>query len=140
MYQLNDQEVFMDVSDGIAIIINFESGIYHGANLLGTWVLEQLCAGHGQQEILAQIQRLPRCPDDMEERLASFIEDLRTLHILADGGPATNDKIKPPAAKMAKESKFNLTITTYNDAQDLLFADPIHEVDEAEGWLPEKKG
>ena len=30
------------------------------------------------------------------------------------------------------------TCNEYNDVQELLFADPIHEVKEEEGWKPEK--
>ena len=39
---------------------------------------------------------------------------------------------------IAKEDNFELVIKEYNDAQELLLADPIHEVKEEEGWSPEK--
>ena len=41
-YVLNDSKMFADVTDGIAIIINSETGIYYGLNGLGTAVYENL--------------------------------------------------------------------------------------------------
>ena len=41
-YVLNEEKMFADVTDGIAIIINSETGIYYGLNGLGTAVYENL--------------------------------------------------------------------------------------------------
>ena len=38
----------------------------------------------------------------------------------------------------AKEDDFFMSIKEYSDAQELLLADPIHEVKEETGWTPEK--
>jgi len=39
---------------------------------------------------------------------------------------------------LAKEDNFEMDVREYNDAQELLLADPIHEVKEETGWTPEK--
>ena len=39
---------------------------------------------------------------------------------------------------IAEEDNRILELKEYNDAQELLLADPIHEVKEEEGWTPEK--
>ena len=44
-YVLNEEKMFADVTDGIAIIINSETGIYYGLNGLGTAVYENLMNG-----------------------------------------------------------------------------------------------
>ena len=41
--------------------------------------------------------------------------------------------------KIAKDANFVMTLSEYNDAQELLLADPIHEVKEDTGWTPEKE-
>ena len=51
-YVLNDDRMFADVTDGIAIIINSETGIYYGLNGLGTSVYENLVNGASVEEIL----------------------------------------------------------------------------------------
>ena len=38
-YALNESKMFMDIEDGVAIIINSETGIYYGFNAFGTSVL-----------------------------------------------------------------------------------------------------
>ncbi|MDR3117431.1 MAG: hypothetical protein LBT98_02580 [Puniceicoccales bacterium] len=138
MYQLNDREVFMDVTDGVAILINYQNGLYHGTNQLGTWILEQLTAGHCPEHILERLRELPNCPDCMGKRLSTFVEDLHFVHILADG-PAAEGELPRLPATLFGEIRFELTLETFNDAQDLLFADPIHEVDEEEGWVPTRE-
>ena len=35
-YTLNNDKMFVDITDGIAIVINSETGIYYGMNALGT--------------------------------------------------------------------------------------------------------
>ncbi len=44
-YVLNDEKMFADVTDGIAIIINSETGIYYGMNELATIVYENIISG-----------------------------------------------------------------------------------------------
>ena len=39
--------------------------------------------------------------------------------------------------EVAKADDFIPVCTEYQDVQELLFADPIHEVDVDEGWKPE---
>ena len=52
-YVLNDEKMFADITDGIAIIINSETGIYYGMNALGTAVYENLINGASTESILA---------------------------------------------------------------------------------------
>ena len=40
---------------------------------------------------------------------------------------------------VAKEDNYFLELKEFNDAQELLLADPIHEVKEETGWTPEKE-
>ena len=39
-YKLNEEKMFADISDNIAIIINTQTGIYYGLNCLATLVFE----------------------------------------------------------------------------------------------------
>ena len=50
-YVLNEEKMFADVTDGIAIIINSETGIYYGLNGFGTAVYENLMNGSTKSEI-----------------------------------------------------------------------------------------
>lgn len=55
-YVLNEEKMFADVTDGIAIIINSETGIYYGLNGFGTAVYENLMNGSSVAEILSALK------------------------------------------------------------------------------------
>ena len=136
-YQLNDAKMFADVTDGIAIIINSLTGIYYGMNGLGTEMFDALLKGASEADILAAFKALPGAPDDCEARLQAFIDTLLGFEVIV---PASTVSSAPVTLveKDAVFDKFTPTCNEYNDVQELLFADPIHEVKEDEGWKPEK--
>ena len=41
-YQLNEDKMFADITDNVAIVINSETGIYYGMNALATVVFENM--------------------------------------------------------------------------------------------------
>lgn len=131
-YRLNEDKMFADITDGIAIIINSETGIYYGMNSFGTQVYENLANGISTDKILEIIKSLGAD----EENFKAFIEALIEKEILLSGSESraavTIDE------SIAKEDNLILELKEYNDAQELLLADPIHEVKEEEGWSPEK--
>ena len=131
-YQLNETKMFADITDGIAIIINSETGIYYGMNAFGTQVYENLANGISTEKIWETLKVL----GTTEDNYRAFIEALSEKEILiagtaSDGGVNIDENT-------AKEDNFALELKEYNDAQELLLADPIHEVKEDEGWTPEK--
>jgi hypothetical protein len=42
-------------------------------------------------------------------------------------------------ADIAKNDGFAMEVREYDDAQELLLADPIHAIKEETGWTPEKE-
>jgi hypothetical protein len=135
-YVLNEDKMFSDIADGIAIVINSETGIYYGMNGFGTMVFENILGGASGQAILAALQQMPGAPDDMPARLGVFIATLLEKELIlkgeAGGEVSLDDEI-------AKNDSFTLEIKEYDDAQELLLADPIHEVKDDTGWTPEKE-
>ena len=57
-YKLNEEKMFADVTDGIAIIINSETGIYYGLNALGSAVYENLVNGASVEDILTALKSI----------------------------------------------------------------------------------
>ena len=135
-YCLNEEKMFADITDGIAIIINSETGIYYGTNGLGTVVFENLINGASVDDILSALKALPGAPSNIEENLKVFLNAIveKGLVLETSGG----SKAVSIDASIASEDKFVMTVSEYNDAQELLLADPIHEVKEESGWAPEK--
>lgn len=135
-YVLNEEKMFADITDGIAIIINSETGIYYGMNELGTVVYEALQAGASSEDVLASLKALEGAPSDMEERYNTFIQFLLDYELVVESS-ASNANVNIDL-NVAKASEYELKVDEYNDAQELLLADPIHEVKEETGWTPEK--
>lgn len=136
-YVLNEEKMFADISDGLAIVINSETGIYFGMNELGTSVFENIIAGASTEDILSSLQSLNGAPADIAKNMQAFIDDLTEKEILMEGDAssvAVSLSVTP-----ASVEEFSLSVDAYDDAQELLLADPIHEVKEESGWTPEKE-
>ncbi len=136
-YQLNESKMFADVTDGIAIIINAVTGIYYGMNGYGTGIFENLMAGSSTADILEAAQALPGAPQTVEESIQSFLDTLEAFEIVLPAPESSR-----PASLKAEDAAFDQFVPVckeYRDVQELLFADPIHEVQEDKGWTPEKE-
>ena len=134
-YVLNEAKMFSDIADGIAIVINSETGIYYGMNGFGTAVFENILNGASTEDILAAAKAIPGAPDDMEARLESFVADLVKYELVLEGEAESAVNLD---AAVAETDGFVLQVQEYSDAQELLLADPIHEVRDDTGWKPEK--
>jgi hypothetical protein len=135
-YVLNEEKMFSDIADGVAIVINSETGIYYGMNNFGTNVFENILDGASTEDILAVLKKVESVPADIDGRFEAFVKALIDNELIIAGGSGTA-KVKINA-ETAKTNNFVLEIREYNDAQELLLADPIHEVKEDTGWQPDK--
>ncbi len=134
-YKLNESKMFADVTDGIAIIINSETGIYYGLNELGTAVYENLTNGASTQDIVACLKSIG-APADIESKVNAFVLEMKDKELLIEDSASTSEVSIDKEMALAED--FTLSVKEYNDAQELLLADPIHEVKEETGWTPEK--
>lgn len=135
-YQLNEEKMFADITDGIAVIINSETGIYYGMNTFATNVYENIVAGVSIEDIKAEIEKLSDLPADFEDNFKMFIDAMVEKEVLVKA--EDNNAQANIDENLAKEDNYVLELKEYNDAQELLLADPIHEVKEETGWTPEK--
>lgn len=134
-YILNDEKMFSDIADGVAIVINSETGIYYGMNGFATNVFENILNGADVVDILSILQSFSGVPENMEKILNEFVNILLDKELILQGEAQGKALVDPD---IAVSDNFVLEIKEYNDAQELLLADPIHEVKEDSGWTPEK--
>ena len=131
MYKLNDEKMFYDMAEGQAIVINFTTGMYYGTSSLGSAVLDALLAGTDLEEICKAVQALPGCPEDIQAQLDAFIGRLLEMEIIA-AGESTGAPCAMDASVLA--DGFALTVDEFAEVQDLILADPVHDVDVEQGW------
>ena len=131
MYKINEEKMFFDMEDGVAVIINSLTGIYYGATSLGSAVLEAVVDGAGREKILNSLKNLPDCPDDIEEKLNAFFDDLVSKEILI---PDDRDDDCPAFDKSVLDDGFDFSVEEFSEVQDLILADPIREVKLEDDW------
>ena len=131
MYKLNEEKMFYDMAEGQAIVINFTTGMYYGTSSLGSAVLDSLLAGADVESIRKAVQELPGCPADIGEKLGAFIDQLKEKEIIVPGDP-TGAECKMDDSVL--QDGFVLTVDEFAEVQDLLLADPVHDVDVEQGW------
>ncbi|MDO4803829.1 MAG: PqqD family protein [bacterium] len=131
MYKLNEEKMFFDIADGQAVVINFTTGMYYGTSTLGSAILENLVKGASEGSIVDALKAADGCPENMDTKLKGFIADLVEKEILVykegSGSPAQ-------FTAEAFSEGFDFTVDEFAEVQDLLMADPIHEVDVEQGW------
>lgn len=137
-YRLNEEQMFADITDGVAIIINNETGIYYGMNGFGTAIFENLINGVDTQAILAELKKIPDISANIETDFNSFVENLLEKGLLIPSEEISSVVVNINS-EIATNDQFLLSVNEYSDAQELLLADPIHEVREETGWSPEKE-
>ncbi len=137
-YKLNEEKMFADIADGVAIIINGETGIYYGMNGFGTSIFENLIKGASTAAILDELKKIPDISSDIEEKFNAFINIILEKELLIPCNEIAVVKVEIDAAAACNDG-FSLNISEYNDAQELLLADPIHEVKEEVGWSAQKE-
>ena len=131
MYKLNEEKMFYDMAEGQAIVINFTTGMYYGTSSLGSAVLDALLAGAAVSDILTAVQMLPGCPADMQEQLNAFISRLIEMEIIV---PADDISGVCSIDSTSLTDGFALTVDEFTEVQDLILADPVHDVEVEQGW------
>lgn len=138
MFKLNEAKVFYDMAEGMAIVIDFTTGIYYGTNVLGSEILDRLVKGSDLKSILTAVKALPGCPEDIENRLSAFVRSLLEHEIIVMGEVKEGNDA-PFDPQVASEG-FDLYVDEFADMQELIQADPVHEVDPEVGWTMMKEG
>lgn len=136
-YVLNEAKMFTDITDGIAIIINSETGIYYGLNAFATNVYENIVRGVSIEAIKEELKNINPENKTLLDNFEAFIKAMAEKEILILSSEDKNETVQIDK-NLAKEDNFILELKEYNDAQELLLADPIHEVKDETGWTPEK--
>ena len=134
-YKLNEDKMFADITDNAAVIINSETGVYYGFNELGTEIYSNLENGVSSENVLKKLETLT---ENAEEQFKNYINFVLEHEIMLPSDVGDDGAEAVISEAIARECGFIIKADEYLDAQELLLADPIHEVKEDAGWSPEK--
>ena len=145
-FQINTPEisdtplVTSEIVDGEVIIINYVTGAYYSLLKVGVdiWCFIEKRATLG--EIIGEIHnRYDGQPQEIEESVTELVAQLQREDLIvvveldeteSIGAIKLSKEDNPVMAKLPFETPI---LEKYDDMQELLLLDPIHEVDEA-GW------
>ena len=136
-FEVNAPAVVSEIIDGEAVIMNLKSGHYFSIQGSGTAIWDWIGQGHSVDAVLQSTrQAFIGEAAEIENNVIRFINELLHHELIRpgaqaekapDGMPSVNGEQKAPAP-------FEVPVVeVFNDMQDLLLLDPIHDVDEA-GW------
>ena len=123
--------VIEETFDGEAVLVHLETGCYYALNAAGTAVWELVRDGRSPAEV-QDLVAAARGADDAETARA-FVETLSSERLLiADPAGESADDAPPLDSRPWADSP---TLQRFDDLQDLLQVDPIHDVQlGADGW------
>ena len=135
-YRVRRPTIVSDIIDDEVVIINMDTGAYYSLDSCGVTVWQALDAGLDRQQVFATVQqRYDGPPAEMAQAVETFVAELAVEGLiapLADDAPATPAPLpgRPAGARLPFEAP---VVHKYEDMQDLILLDPIHEVDDS-GW------
>ena len=142
VYRINSPQVISENIDGEVVIANLQTGIYYSIERVGADVWPWFENGISEEDLVkTAVVRYSGDPSDIGSGITEFVRKLLAERLITEAprgvqsrGPegvgSVNGNCRRPFEKPVLES--------YNDMQDLLLLDPIHDVDEA-GWPAKPK-
>jgi coenzyme PQQ synthesis protein D (PqqD) len=116
---------------GEIVAINLNTGIYFNLRDLAAATWRDLAAGHPTDTV---VEAVAQHDPQLAAEVASFAQRL-----VADGLMEDCYHAETPAAPLTVREAIAigavaLAVDSYDDMQDLVLADPIHDVEEEAGW------
>jgi hypothetical protein len=140
VFRVNEPDVVYETFDEEVVVVNLDTGKYYSLSGTGPAIWIDLVDGCGIDEIARRMQN--RHIGEFGVFVAAvtaFADRLVSEELLIRLGNAVSRpriaSLEPAATKTPFAAP---TIENYDDMQDLLMLDPVHEVDPA-GWPVEKK-
>jgi Coenzyme PQQ synthesis protein D (PqqD) len=130
-YMVNPQ-VMHETIDGETIIIDLATGTYYSLRGSGPAVWAAVARGAGRSGIVEALERShDTAPGTIAPAVDSFLEQLEKEQLIAQNGnaAAASELVEQAAGTPFEEPR----LERYDDLQDVILLDPVHQVDDR-GW------
>ena len=140
-FKINKPNVVYERFDGETVIVDFNSGSYYSLTDVANeiWILIE------QEMGLEQISRLICSQYDADKEsihksLDKFLNELRKENLIVENGSQTlKERFETDKKGNGKKAFKEPLLNKYDDMQEMLLLDPIHDVDET-GWPNKSSG
>lgn len=142
-FRINAPLVATQTIEGETILIHFETGCYYSTNATGSAVLSLIQQGRSFEDMVSHLVAAHGGePEDAHGAVAHFLSTATSEDLLVPLSPVsdmTRPDVPSPNLAAGAESFPHPSLEKFEDLQDLLLLDPIHDVDQA-GWPMAPRG
>jgi hypothetical protein len=125
-----------DVVDGEAVVLHMSTGLYYSLQGVAAEIWQAACARHSVDAIVQDVAR--RYSGDgsaIRAAVEEFLVSLERETLLIPSEPVPSE----PGPEVGTKPEFEAPrLLRYDDMDDLLLLDPVHDTDAA-GWPSAKK-
>lgn len=131
-YCINAPDIVADEFDGETVILNLANGHYYALQGIGQRIWFFLLKDHSPESILASIAA---ARPDMVTAATAFMTRVVELNLVSPHAAGVVNGVSPIDEAWRGDSP---AVDVYDDLAELIYADPVHDVDEQAGW-PKKR-
>jgi hypothetical protein len=138
VFEVNTERVIHETLNGEVIAIDLASGTYYSMRGTAQAIWEGVVAGSSVETIVNGVARAFDVDGpDPRDQIVAFLEDLRDKdlvvrsELVASGDAHPSVEAGSGRARPVYEAP---RLETFDDMQDLILLDPIHDVDPGTGW------
>ena len=135
--RINRPRIQFERFDDETVMINVKSGLYYCLSQSGSEVLRFVDSGYPVGMLATVLLGNTEEADQHRPGIIRFVEELIREGILVEGNPhaAADRPIDIPSPVYSPTGVFQPPLLErFDEVRDLLLIDPIHMVDQAEGW------
>ena len=135
-FRVNSPKVIHETIDHEVVIINLGTGTYYSLEGTGEEIWTMLDSGAATDGVTeALLSRYDADPSDLRAVVETFAEELRAESLIVpDEGDAATSEPTLAAANGSRVAFAPPRLERFTEMQHLIALDPIHEVDEGQGW------
>ncbi|MGH1350281.1 MAG: PqqD family protein [Methyloligellaceae bacterium] len=126
-FVLSSTDVVFEEFDGEYVVLNLASGKYHAIDKSAALIWKFLMDGVAPAHILAK-------QDIGGDVVSLFIERLVELELITADAAENGRDLRQSEAEELLQMDSKPTIEVFDELSDLILADPIHDVEETQGW------
>lgn len=131
-FRVNTPTVVSETVDREVVMIHLDSGNYYSLRSTGALIWDALERGATVHSITTALDSTSHNGADIGAVVGSFVDELMSEQLIvpaADSVPSSSATVD-----LTLEPFEPPMLEKYTDMQHLILLDPVHEVDEGEGW------
>lgn len=135
-FRVNRPRVVHETLDGEVVAIDLRTGTYYSLASSGAAVWEAIERGLSIREVVDLLtRRYSAAATELEASITGLVEELRAEELIVPGdGLVGEPTVAVEAGEEGGEPFEPPKLAKFEDMQDLILLDPVHEVDEEAGW------